>query len=989
MKTIFKKWTIGLLAAVATLAGGCTDPDGIVEELDVDRVFSPLNFEVLLENNVNATFSWTVSNGIQNYQLDLQYEDGTSYQAHTIPVVDDAATLSYAMAELPGKTKFVAYLYALSEQADVANSKPAQCSFETGVEQLFLNDGIIPDADITATSAVLRWMAGSNVTHLEVDNGVGTVQLDEAAKAAGVYTLTGLKTGALYTVNLCRNTAVRGTTSFTASDKHEVTVLEKAANVVTIGWPATAAVDEVRISPATENGEAFKLTSEEQAAHAYTISGLKSLTDYEVFIYIAGVESGKMSFKTMGKTTKWDFTAWEAQTFAKPTTIDGLLINANAAAESGKEMYISADAEFGCNYLDLKGKSTNGGKEGSAPTDRTVMFSVDGEGVISIDCYANGAGRNFAVYIESLGTNTEKYEAPVKADRGKVYIPVTGFTGTTNLYIWTDATINHVYSIEWTEGAEAPGQQATALATPEVTVTPTMVNVGEAAGLEIAWKAVENASNYIWTLKGAADAEGNPIGGTTSELKVSVAAEVVAALAPATYTASVVAVPSSTYLYKNSVAGTADFTVSDLVLAAPQVTLTPAKVEQGSATEVVASWEAVTNAASYEVSFNNGVATTQTETTYTLSAAEVKALAVGDYKISVVALPDPTDADRQQSAAGEATLTVVEPAPVTPPSGNVNFTWDFADAGFDDVAATIGTDNAFTSSVEWNGLTIDGGGKTLKINGSGSGRGVQPGGAGSETQRYFAFTAPAGGTLTVTSSNTGSSEDMTRMVTVSLDGTVVASQPSGTPTSAPTVTTFDISAAGLVKIYPTGNGLRFYKIEFASVAAAEPVVYSWGHDYYAELITTYGTDDQKADLDMGNGLKYYVGSSGKWKVGSDDTSLTDGTKINRIQFGGSGKPGNTPMQNVMELVVEGPGTLEMTIRSASKTDIRTLAVTMDGVAVTGSPFNAPVGLDSTNGTGDAAATYTIDCSAAKAGSVILLYSTNSGINLYDLTWTGK
>jgi len=60
MKTIFKKWFVGLLAAVATLAGGCSDPDGIVEELDVDRVFSPLNFEVLLENNVNATFSWTV-----------------------------------------------------------------------------------------------------------------------------------------------------------------------------------------------------------------------------------------------------------------------------------------------------------------------------------------------------------------------------------------------------------------------------------------------------------------------------------------------------------------------------------------------------------------------------------------------------------------------------------------------------------------------------------------------------------------------------------------------------------------------------------------------------------------------------------------------------------------------------------------------------------------------------------------------------------------
>lgn len=821
MKTIFKKWFVGLLAAVATLAGGCSDPDGIVEELDVDRVFSPLNFEVLLENNVNATFSWTVSSGIEAYQLDLQYEDGSSYHAATIPVLSDQTTLTYAMPELPGKTKFVANLYALSPDPNVDNSKPAQCIFETGVEQLFLNDGVIPDTDITATTAVLRWLAGSNVTHLEVDNGIGAIQLDETAKAEGVYTLTGLTTGTFYTVNLCRDTAVRGTTSFTASDKQSIALLEKGANELTIGWPETAAVDEVRISPAVEAGESFKLTSEEQAAHAYTVKGLKSLTEYTVTIYIAGVESGSITAQTLGKTTKWDFTTWEVQDFTAPTTIDGLLINANAAVESGKEMYISADADLGCNYLDLKGKSSNVGKAGQAPTDRTVMFTVDGEGVISIDCYANGAGRNFAVYIEALGTDTEKFEAPVKANRGKVYIPVTGFTGSTNLYIWTDATINHVYSIEWTEGPEAQGQFAQALATPVVTVTPTDATVGDETALTIAWEAVENAASYTWALKGATDAEGNPIGGTTTELKAEVAASVVAALAPGTYTANVVAVPASTYLYKNSVAGTADFTVSDLVLSAPTVKLDPAKVEQGTEQAVVASWEAVKNAATYKVSFNGAPAVEQAELTYTIDAATVAALAVGQYTLSVVAVPAVEDTERQESAAGEAKLTIEEPvAPPTP--GSVTLTWDFTDTSFDAVAATIGTDNSFTSSVEWNGLTIDGGGKTMKMNGSGSGRGVQPGGAGSETERYFAFTAPAGGTLTVTSSNTGSSADDTRMVTVSLDGTIVASQPGGSPTSAPTITTFDISAAGQVKIYPTGNALRFYKIEFASVSAVEP-----------------------------------------------------------------------------------------------------------------------------------------------------------------------
>ena len=972
MKTIFKKWTIGLLAAVATLAGGCTDPGGIVEELDVDRVFSPLNFEVLLENNVNATFSWTVSNGIRNYQLDLQYEDGTSYQVHTIPVDTDAGTLSYAMAELPGKTKFVAYLYALSEHADMANSKPAQCSFETGVEQLFLNDGMIPDADITATSVVLRWLAGSNVTHLEVDNGVGTVQLDATAKADGIYTLTGLKTGTLYTVNLCRDTAVRGTTSFTASDKHEVAVLEKTANAVTIGWPSTAAVDEVRISPAAENGEVFKLTSEEQAAHAYTISGLKSLTDYQVSIYIAGVESGKLSFKTMGKTTKWDFTTWEVQTFAAPTTINDLLINANAAATSGKEMYISADADFGCNYLDLKGKSSNGGKEDSAPTDRTVMFSVDGEGVISIDCYANGAGRHFAVYVESLGTNTEKHEAPVKADRGKVYIPVTGFTGTTNLYIWTDATINHIYSIEWTEGSEAPGQQATALATPEVTVTPTMVNAGEAAGLEIAWTAVENASSYIWSLKGATDAEGNPIGGTTSELKASVAAEVVAALAPATYTASVVAVPSSTYLYKNSAAGTADFMVSDLVLAAPQVTLTLAKVEQGSQTEVVASWEAVMNAASYAVSFNGAAAATQTETTYTLSAAEVAALAVGEYKISVVALPDPTDTDRQQSAAGEATLTVVEPAPVTPPaSGTLVWDNDFFKT-FADQKEQWDTENIDLG----NGLIyyVQDGGKAKFKDDSGMYR-LQFGGSGkvATMKNILELTVTGPGTITMKARSGG---DAARVLMVEIDGVKTSAEGYSAPdkTADPVEIVVDCSAAkagSKIHIYSTNSSINLYYFEWAPAAAAEPVVYSWGNDLFAELMAVYGSGENvEQDLDLGNGMKFIAGGS-KCKFGTNDGAT-------RLQLGGSG----SATKCVLQLTVTGPGTLELDIAGTNSTDNRIAIVEMDGEKLNADGYEAP-------NTSQPHGKHTIDCSAAKAGSVISIYSKSSGINVFEIKWTGK
>ncbi len=103
-------------------------------------------------------------------------------------------------------------------------------------------------------------------------------------------------------------------------------------------------------------------------------------------------------------------------------------------------------------------------------------------------------------------------------------------------------------------------------------------------------------------------------------------------------------------------------------LATPVVTLTPASVTAGTEQAVVAAWEAVANAASYKVSFNGAAATTVTEAAYTIAAADVKALAKGEYKLSVVAVPADAVA-YTESAAGEATLTVTEAT--TPPSGDV------------------------------------------------------------------------------------------------------------------------------------------------------------------------------------------------------------------------------------------------------------------------------------------------------------------------------
>ena len=66
----------------------------------------------------------------------------------------------------------------------------------------------------------------------------------------------------------------------------------------------------------------------------------------------------------------------------------------------------------------------------------------------------------------------------------------------------------------------------------------------------------------------------------------------------------------------------------------------------------------------------------------------------------------------------------------------------------------------------------------------------------------------------VYASNTGSSEDLTRMVTVKVGDAEPESLPGGYSSSNGAVPVDFNVKAGTVRIYPTGNGLRFYKIEF-------------------------------------------------------------------------------------------------------------------------------------------------------------------------------
>lgn len=145
-------------------------------------------------------------------------------------------------------------------------------------------------------------------------------------------------------------------------------------------------------------------------------------------------------------------------------------------------------------------------------------------------------------------------------------------------------------------------------------------------------------------------------------------------------------------------------------------------------------------------------------------------------------------------------------------------------------------------------------------------------------------------------------------------------------------------------------------------------VLEWGSSLFEQFYNTLGGDNYTEDVDLGNGLKFIAGGS-KCKFGSNSGAY-------RIQLGGSGNTTKCTLQ----LDVTGPGTLEVDIQSSGDA-ARYLAVAVDGSEVT--PAEGLEAPDKNSGR----KVHTIDCSSAKAGSVINMYSKGSAINVFVVKWT--
>lgn len=348
-------------------------------------------------------------------------------------------------------------------------------------------------------------------------------------------------------------------------------------------------------------------------------------------------------------------------------------------------------------------------------------------------------------------------------------------------------------------------------------------------------------------------------------------------------------------------------------LAKPAINLSANSLDEGTAEAVTVSWDAVENADRYVLT---GLGQTLTfystdALSLTVPAEQVAVMPVGEYEITLTAYPVETSTKYSVSETATATFKIKKVVL----GGEVTLTWDFASEAWRNTLVSIGTSDNTTVDVTVDGLRVLAGGQKMKASDTTNEQYyIQMGGKAAEpygTNRSFIFTAPASGTLKVWSSNTGSSEDLTRLVNAmngangAGDATTIQSNPGGSPSNADlTVSTFDIDVTkgNEVYIFPTGNGLRFYKIEYTYVQAAPKAHYVWdfaSEAWIAKLVEIGTSNNSNVDITV-DGLSVL---SGGGTIKASDT--TAGQYY--IQPGGKGNAN----QRYFKFTAPGSGTLKV------------------------------------------------------------------------------
>ena len=199
-----------IMGLFSLLFVACEDKiDPIVEEIQFERVFTPLELTTRIRNMTTAEISWNLRDDADSYVVEIS-EDSLLFNTivRTVEVAPDEVPVSIV---LEGQTQYSARVKGVSN-GGVADSKWAEVAFKTDAENIFAP---LAGEKITANSVTINWPAGESADKFVIlpGNTERVITADEIA--AGEATITGLNSETEYTIRMVRGTKQRGQVTFT------------------------------------------------------------------------------------------------------------------------------------------------------------------------------------------------------------------------------------------------------------------------------------------------------------------------------------------------------------------------------------------------------------------------------------------------------------------------------------------------------------------------------------------------------------------------------------------------------------------------------------------------------------------------------------------------------------------------------------------------------------------------------------------------------
>ncbi|MBN2350297.1 MAG: DUF5123 domain-containing protein [Bacteroidales bacterium] len=262
--TKYLTFTLGFIFLLFAMA--CTEKiDPVVEDLEFDRIFTPLDISAEITNQTTVTLNWKLSAGADSYELEIS--DDNLLFANIIHTATVAANDLPYVYDLPaGDAQFSARVKAISSASGVEDSKWTTLAFRSLPENLFEGYSI----KMTALGTVnIKWKPGKAVTGLLFVSGSGETSeaISAAELAAGEKTVSGLD-NADYEIRLMNASAVRGTQNFTV----EGTVLLAAGADLAAAIGAAAAGDVIVLT----SNETYGFAGDIMLTQSIKIRGLNA-----------------------------------------------------------------------------------------------------------------------------------------------------------------------------------------------------------------------------------------------------------------------------------------------------------------------------------------------------------------------------------------------------------------------------------------------------------------------------------------------------------------------------------------------------------------------------------------------------------------------------------------------------------------------------------------------------------------------------------------